>query len=59
MRDRFAGKRLLALTASLVLEQSYGTVNGDSPPLVEMLALMARLVGVLLRQDLAITGSMS
>lgn len=59
VRDRFAGKGPLALTASLVFEQSYGLVDGDSATMAEVLALLSRLAGVPLRQDLAITGSMS
>jgi len=59
VRDRFAGKGPLALTASLVFEQSYGMVDGDSATMAEVLALLSRLAGAPLRQDLAITGSMS
>ncbi|MFH1033695.1 MAG: ATP-binding protein [Pseudomonadota bacterium] len=59
LRDRFAGRGPMALTASLVFEQSYGLVDGDSATMAEVLALLSRLAGVPLRQDLAITGSMS
>ncbi len=59
VRDRFAGKGPLALTASLVFEQSYGMIDGDSATLAEVLALLSRLAGAPMRQDLAVTGSMS
>jgi lon-related putative ATP-dependent protease len=58
LRERFAKKGPLALTASLVFEQSYGVVDGDSASLAEVIALMSELAGAPLRQDLAITGSM-
>ncbi|MCB2186531.1 MAG: AAA family ATPase [Deltaproteobacteria bacterium] len=59
LRDRFAGERPLSLTASLVFEQSYSTIDGDSATLAESLVLLSRLAGAPLRQDLAVTGSMS
>ncbi|MCB2226254.1 MAG: AAA family ATPase [Desulfarculaceae bacterium] len=58
LRERFARFGPLALTASLVFEQSYGMIDGDSASLAEVLALMSQLAKVPLRQDLAITGSM-
>ncbi|MBL8057613.1 MAG: AAA family ATPase, partial [Anaerolineales bacterium] len=47
----------LNLSASLVFEQSYGPVEGDSASLAELLALLSALAGAPLRQDLAVTGS--
>ncbi|MFH1060419.1 MAG: ATP-binding protein [Pseudomonadota bacterium] len=58
LRDRYAGNGPLALTASLVFEQSYGGVDGDSATIAETLALISRIAGAPLRQDLAVTGSM-
>lgn len=58
VRDRFGGRGPMTLTASLVFEQSYGMVDGDSATLAEVLTLLSRLSGVPLRQDLAVTGSM-
>lgn len=58
LRHRFARRGPMALTASLVFEQSYGTVDGDSASLAEVITLISELAGVPLRQDLAITGSM-
>lgn len=59
LRDRFGGDGPLALTASLVFEQSYSMIDGDSASMAELLALMSRLSGAPLRQDLAVTGSVS
>jgi lon-related putative ATP-dependent protease len=57
--DRFAQDGALTLTASLVFEQSYSMVDGDSASLAELLTLISGLSDVPLRQDLAVTGSVS
>ncbi|GAB5468532.1 MAG: ATP-binding protein [Rhodospirillales bacterium] len=49
----------LSLSASLVFEQSYGGVDGDSASSTELYALLSALSGLPLRQDLAITGSVN
>ncbi len=49
----------LALTASLTLEQSYSTVDGDSASSTELYALLSSLSGIALRQDVAVTGSVN
>jgi predicted ATP-dependent protease len=59
LRDRFAKDGALTLTASLVFEQSYAMVDGDSASLAELLTLISGLSEVPLRQDLAVTGSVS
>jgi predicted ATP-dependent protease len=51
--------RPLSLAASLVFEQSYGDVEGDSASSAELYALLSALSGVPLRQDLAVTGSVN
>ena len=51
------GRSPLTLHASLVFEQSYGGVEGDSASLAELCALMSAIGGVPIRQDLAVTGS--
>ncbi len=56
---RYAGGRPLTLHASLVFEQSYGGVEGDSASLAELCALLSAISGVPIRQDLAITGSVN
>ena len=47
----------MSLYASLVFEQSYGGVDGDSASSAELYALLSALAEVPLRQDLAVTGS--
>lgn len=47
----------LSLSASLVFEQSYGGVEGDSASAAELLALLSAISEVPLAQSLAITGS--
>jgi lon-related putative ATP-dependent protease len=54
---RYARRRPLALQASLVFEQSYGGVDGDSASLAEACALLSAVGQVPLRQSLAVTGS--
>ncbi len=49
----------LSLSASLVFEQTYGGVEGDSASLAELLALVSAIADVPLRQDLAVTGSVN
>ncbi|MCB9831805.1 MAG: AAA family ATPase [Planctomycetes bacterium] len=47
----------LSLAASLVFEQSYGPVEGDSASLAELCALISALAGLPIDQSLAVTGS--
>ena len=54
---RFAGDDPLPLAATLVFEQSYGGVEGDSASSAELYALLSAIAEVPLRQDLAVTGS--
>jgi lon-related putative ATP-dependent protease len=54
---RYAADRPLPLSASLVFEQSYGGVEGDSASLAELCALLSALSGVPLSQAVAVTGS--
>ena len=49
----------LSLSASLVFEQSYGGVDGDSASSTELYTLLSALAGLPLRQDLAVTGSVN
>lgn len=56
---RYAAERPLSLSASLVFEQSYGPVEGDSASLAELCALLSTLAGVGIRQSLAMTGSVN
>jgi predicted ATP-dependent protease len=56
---RFAKDRPLSLAASLVFEQSYGGVDGDSASVAELCALLSALSEVPIRQSLAVTGSVN
>jgi lon-related putative ATP-dependent protease len=56
---RYAADHPLSLSASLVFEQSYGAVEGDSASSAELYALLSALAGVPLKQSLAITGSVN
>ena len=57
--ERFGATRPLSLHASLVFEQSYGGVEGDSASLAEALALLSALAQVPLRQSIGVTGSVN
>ena len=59
LRETFGAEKPLAFTASLVFEQSYGGVEGDSATCAEVVALLSAISRVPLRQDLAVTGSMN
>ena len=48
-----------SLSASLVFEQSYGGVEGDSATIAEACALLSAIASVPLHQSIAITGSMN
>ena len=57
--DRYGRHRPLTVHASLVFEQSYGGVEGDSATLAETCALLSVVGDVPLRQSIAITGSLN
>ena len=56
---RFAQDLPLSLSASIVFEQSYGPMEGDSATLAEACALLSALAMLPLRQDVAVTGSLN
>lgn len=56
---RFGTQAPLSLKASLVFEQSYGGVEGDSASLAELAALLSSVAGLPLRQSLGVTGSVN
>ncbi len=56
---RYALDTPMSLFASLVFEQSYGGVEGDSASSAELYALLSALADTPLRQDLAVTGSVN
>ncbi len=56
---RFARDFPLSLSASLVFEQSYGGVEGDSASLAELCALKSALADAPVAQNIAVTGSVN
>jgi len=59
LSGRYALDTPMSLQASLVFEQSYGGVEGDSASSAELCALVSALAELPLRQDLAVTGSVN
>ena len=56
---RYADERPLSLSASLVMEQNYAGVEGDSASSAELYALLSALAEVPLKQTFAVTGSVN
>lgn len=56
---RYSHNAPLSLNASLVFEQSYSAVEGDSASLAELCALLSALSGLPIKQALAVTGSVN
>lgn len=59
LASRYSHSTPLSLNASLVFEQSYSTVEGDSASLAELCALLSALSDLPISQALAITGSVN
>jgi len=59
LAGRYALDTPMSLFASLVFEQSYGGVEGDSASSAELYALLSALSELPLRQDIAVTGSVN
>ena len=59
LAGRYALDVPLALAATLVFEQSYGGVDGDSASSAELYALLSALSEVPIKQSLAVTGSVN
>jgi len=56
---RYAQQQPLSLRATLVFEQTYSMVEGDSASLAELCALISSIGDIPLRQDMAVTGSVN
>ncbi|MBW6507909.1 MAG: AAA family ATPase [Desulfuromonadales bacterium] len=54
---RYGTEMPLSLSASLVFEQSYGGVEGDSASSAELYALLSAIAEVPIKQQFAVTGS--
>jgi predicted ATP-dependent protease len=59
LSGRYVLNKPLSLAASLVFEQSYGGVEGDSASSAELYALLSALADAPVRQALAVTGSVN
>lgn len=57
--SRYAADVPLSLSATLVFEQSYASVEGDSASLAELCALLSSLAQAPVAQGLAVTGSVN
>lgn len=55
--SRYSQEKPLALSASLVFEQSYAGVDGDSASSAELYALLSAISRVPIKQSLAVTGA--
>lgn len=59
LRSRFAADFPISIFASICFEQSYSEIDGDSASSSELYALLSAISGVPIRQDIAVTGSLS
>lgn len=59
LRRTFAQEKPLTMSATVVFEQSYSDVDGDSASSTELYALLSSLAEVPIRQDIAVTGSVN
>jgi len=57
--EKYAQDKPLSLSASLVFEQSYSEVEGDSASSTELYALLSSLSGLPIKQGIAVTGSIN
>lgn len=57
--DNFGRDKPLNLAVSLVFEQSYSGVDGDSASSTELYAILSRLADVPIKQGIAVTGSVN
>lgn len=57
--NRFAKHSPLSLSASIVFEQSYGGVDGDSASSTEYYCMVSAITGVPIKQSIAVTGSIN
>lgn len=59
LTGRYAQEQPLSLSGSLVFEQSYGGVDGDSASSAELYALLSAIAEVPIKQSFAVTGSVN
>jgi len=58
-REKFGKRFPLSFTASLVFEQGYGMIDGDSASVTEVCALLSSISEIPIKQSFAITGSIN
>jgi len=56
---KYAQEKPLALSASIVFEQLYSGIDGDSASSTELYAIMSSLSGKAIKQSIAVTGSVN
>lgn len=57
--ERYAGNRPLSLSASIVFEQSYSNIDGDSASSAELYALLSAIGKIPIKQSFSVTGSVN
>lgn len=58
-REKFGQRMPLSFSATLVFEQSYGMIDGDSASAAEVFVLISALSQIPLSQSIAVTGSVN
>ena len=59
LANRFAKDSPLSLSASIVFEQSYGGVDGDSASSTEYYCMLSAIANLPIKQSIAVTGSIN
>jgi len=59
LKEKFGRTIPLSFNASLVFEQGYGMIDGDSASITEIAALLSTMSGIPIKQNFAITGSVN
>ncbi|MCL4504672.1 MAG: AAA family ATPase [Chloroflexi bacterium] len=59
LAQRYGKERVVSLSARLVFEQSYGTIDGDSASSAELYTLLSVLADLPIKQSIAVTGSVN
>lgn len=57
--ERYAKNRPLSLSASIVFEQSYSSIDGDSASTAELYALLSAIGKIPIKQNYSVTGSVN
>lgn len=57
--EKYAKNRPLSMSASLVFEQSYSNIDGDSASAAELFALLSAIGEIPLKQSFSVTGSVN